>query len=235
MAGMIKRIREKVASTIAGVRISATASNNSRFQQYPVIWLRTPKCASSSIHFALEHSGRLLDFIGNRDTIKPEDLTPDILQSKILCIGAARKDWFIETYPEIWEQSFKWAVVRNPYARVISAWKYLDATRDRSLDDVLGNLPDEGDWSNHQHLAIPLSKMLSDADGICVDQLLKVENLQEDWAKLAQNLGIELPALPVLNVGEKARPDDVATLSETTKALIQTHYQGDFTDFQYSP
>ena len=38
---------------------------------------------------------------------------------------------------------FKFTVVRNPWDRFISGWKYLKSTRDRSVEDVLNNLPKE--------------------------------------------------------------------------------------------
>jgi hypothetical protein len=46
-------------------------------------------------------------------------------------------DNIIHAYPDY----FRFAVVRNPYARFVSAWKYLYSTRDTSLDEVLTNLP----------------------------------------------------------------------------------------------
>jgi len=39
--------------------------------------------------------------------------------------------------------SFRFTVVRNPWDRFISAWKYLNSTRNRDVKDVLLNLPRE--------------------------------------------------------------------------------------------
>ena len=39
--------------------------------------------------------------------------------------------------------SFKFTVVRNPWDKFVSGWKYLKSTRNRSLEDVLKNLPQE--------------------------------------------------------------------------------------------
>lgn len=227
------RIREKLVTSLAGLRIGATTDKSQLFDRYPVVWLRTPKCASSSVHFALKSADRLIDFIGNRETIVAEDLTDATLRSKILCIGAARKDWFIETYPEIWKDAFKWALVRDPYKRVISAWKYLDDTRDRNLEDVLADPPGPDNWPAYQHLVMPLSEMISVNGVMCVDQILKVETLAEDWAKLAEHLGCELPSLPVLNKGVHAPAKLESVMSDRARALIQERYMGDFDVLEY--
>ncbi|MEI4235346.1 sulfotransferase family 2 domain-containing protein [Roseovarius sp. D22-M7] len=40
-------------------------------------------------------------------------------------------------------ESFKFTVIRNPWDRFVSGWKYLRSTRNRSIEDVLLNLPNE--------------------------------------------------------------------------------------------
>ena len=52
---------------------------------------------------------------------------------KIISIGTNQVREFRDAYPEVWERALRWAVVRHPYSRVISAWKYMDSLRSRDL------------------------------------------------------------------------------------------------------
>src|SRR5436305_12771898 len=44
---------------------------------------------------------------------------------------------------------FRFAVARNPWDRFVSGWKYCDSTRERSLQEVLDNLPLDGHDFRH--------------------------------------------------------------------------------------
>ncbi len=55
--------------------------------------------------------------------------------------GVLDPNWCNENYRV--KNYYKFSVVRNPWDRFISAWKYLKSTRNRSIEDVLLNLPHE--------------------------------------------------------------------------------------------
>jgi chondroitin 4-sulfotransferase 11 len=93
---------------------------------------------------------------------------------------------------------FKFAVVRNPWDRFVSGWKYLQSTRRRSLIDVLRNPPLDG--HDYRHLTRPQYITLFNADGtLAVDKLLRFENLEQEFREICKRVQIEL-VLPRLNV-----------------------------------
>jgi len=55
-------------------------------------------------------------------------------------ILTSKDRWFID--PRV-EAAFKFTVVRNPWDRFISGWKYCKSTRHRKIEDVLSYLPHE--------------------------------------------------------------------------------------------
>ena len=112
--------------------------------------------------------------------------------------GVLGPEW--SQHRSIVEQYFKFAVVRNPWDRFVSGWKYLAATRDRSLRDVLQNPPAEG--HDYRHLTRPQYVTLyDDAKNLAVDQLLRYEDLEADFRILCEKIGLKAQ-LPRVN----ARP-----------------------------
>ena len=69
---------------------------------------------------------------------------------------------------------FRFAVARNPWDRFVSGWKYLAATRDRSLRDVLTNLPQVG--KDYRHLTRPQHTTLFDQNGRLISTISSVSN-----------------------------------------------------------
>ncbi len=94
------------------------------------------------------------------------------------------------------------AVVRNPWDRFVSGWKYLAATRDRPLLEVLRQLPAEG--HDYRHLTRPQTDTLLDRDGRFVTGFqLRFERLQEDFRELCRRLGMPETGLPVANASAR--------------------------------
>jgi hypothetical protein len=79
-------------------------------------------------------------------------------------------------------------VIRNPWDRVVSGWRYLAATRVRSLREVLQDLPREG--HDYRHLTRPQLDTVLDAGGRFVpDYVLRYEHLEQDYVRLCRILG----------------------------------------------
>lgn len=88
-------------------------------------------------------------------------------------------------------------VIRNPWDRFVSAWKYLPAYRNLPIETVLKNLPATG--HDFRHLTRPQSHILLDRNGTMVAKILRFETLQADFNRFCSETGIPLIQLPTIN------------------------------------
>jgi len=97
---------------------------------------------------------------------------------------------------------FRFSVMRNPWDRFVSGWKYLPSTRDRSLLDVLNNLPQGG--ADYRHLTRPQHAILYDKNGrLIVDYMIRYESLQQDFDAVCNIIGKPRRKLPHINQGDR--------------------------------
>ena len=196
---------------------------------FPVIWIRTPKCASSSILASLELVDRVANVTKNPDL----PLTEQVLRRKVICVGAGDKERFMEQYPDVWSDAFKWAVVRNPYDRAVSAWRYLEALRNRPLEEVLADPPTrDGALHEYNHFARPYSSMLNVSGVLDVDEVLKFESLDVALPALFNKLGVPFVGLAHVNQTPGAKPKESA-VSDVAREKIRQMFTDDFESFGY--
>ena len=125
---------------------------------------------------------------------------------------------------------FKFSVVRNPWDRFVSGWKYLDATRELSLREVLTDLPRDG--KEYRHLTRPQHAILFDSNGrLVVDYLIRFESLQEDFDRVCETLGKPRRHLPHVNKGNRNHYS--AYFDEECRRLFLNHFGRDVELFGY--
>lgn len=138
--------------------------------RHKFIFIKTKKTAGSSI----EHY--LYNYLGDTDILIGSELddTPSI--------NAVTKSrhkgwrWISQYYTSEWQNYFKFAVVRNPWDVLVSAFFYLQRWN-RINNEItnfdqfikLGNIATLNDWDNY-----------SDNEGPVVDKILFYERLHED-------------------------------------------------------
>ena len=122
------------------------------------------------------------------------------------------------------------SIVRNPWDRFVSGWKYCKSTRNRSLRQVLLDPPREG--HDYRHLTRPQHEILVDADGrSVVDVLLRFETLQSDFDQLCERLGRRTQPLAERNRGSHAPYRDY--FDDETRRLLAERYARDIELFGY--
>ena len=179
-----------------------------------VIWIRTGKTAGTSIDEAFKR-------VGLR-TRKPAP-------GKIIEIQADKVGpWysisqFKYLYPKLWEEAFKFMVCRNPYDRAVSGWLYLPATKNHSLLKAISG----------GHTVAVDYHFLPQTYGIDkIDFVIRFENLQEDFNKLCEELGIE--PIPLRHMMQSVRGPFRDYYDRALAEKVYNKYIADFQFFNYN-
>lgn len=126
---------------------------------------------------------------------------------------------------------FRFSIVRNPWDRFVSGWKYCASTRTRPLREVLENLPTDG--HDYRHVTRPQSAILFDADGRCgVEFVMSYESLQSDFDRVRARIGMAPILLPRSNVGRRHHYRDY--FDAETRELLARHFSEDIERFGYT-
>ena len=193
----------------------------------PVIWVRTPKTASSAVRQILSATGRLIDL--QRESVV--EVSQELCEYKIISIGTNQVREFRDAHPAVWERALRWAVVRHPYSRVLSAWHYMDSLRTCDLDELLRNPPTKDSPSEYHHFTSSFFEMLSVDGDLIVNDITLYEDLERSLADLFKKLGVEFHGLPVVNVTPGKKRYE---LTEWQKQRIFELYEADFEAFGYA-
>lgn len=122
------------------------------------------------------------------------------------------------------------SVVRNPWDRFVSGWKYCKSTRHRTLRDALLDPPREG--HDFRHLTRPQHAILYDPNGHpAFDVLLRYESLQQDFDRLCERLGRPTQRLNRTNLGSHAPYREY--FDDDTRELLARRYARDIELFGY--
>lgn len=128
---------------------------------------------------------------------------------------------------------FTFSVVRNPWDRFISGWKYCESTRNKPIEEVLENLPQDG--HDFRHLTQLQSDVLYPPEGkLAVQQLMRFETLQQDFDAVCDRIGMAHTELMKANSTEARQNASYRELfTPRAKALFEAHYGRDIELFGY--
>ncbi|MEJ2458374.1 MAG: sulfotransferase family 2 domain-containing protein, partial [Novosphingobium sp.] len=132
---------------------------------------------------------------------------------------------------------FKFTFVRDPLARAISAFKFLQAggmtPRDKAYSKRLQGLtftefaPRLAEFQDIEHFRPQHSFICSPYRRVLVDYVGRMESMPESFAYVTRTIGFE-GELPQLNVGSKKDPVD-----ERTSQIVRDFYNQDCVLFDY--
>ena len=206
-----------------------------------VTFVRIPKSASSSVYAAL----------GRANTIRDERLIPFFLQNKkryrnLFAPSHCLLSEAVEILGFEIMEGPSFAVVRNPYARLGSMYRF---SRNMGMGKIYGEDPSCLESFAESVMALLKSDVqffhaysqrsfLTLEGEVAVTGVLKFENLQEDFDDFMDLHGLNqlIGDLPKDNVTLTSKQQDPsAPCSPTTKAIVQEMWQEDFEEFGYLP
>lgn len=201
--------------------------------RYKCIFIHIPKCGGTSIEDVIWPGPR-----SEADLWKGQiDETSNKYQTSGLQHLSA-KNIRAEVGEQIFSSYFKFAIVRNPWDKVISQFlylkrrrrdfrRYLGVTRFVSLKRYLEALQKV----DHVHWAEQY-RFLHDDDGTpLVDYIGRFERLDAEFATIAQTLGLSETALPHAKKSERRNYRDYYTAE--TRELVAVIYRRDIETFGY--
>ncbi|MEX0678586.1 MAG: sulfotransferase family 2 domain-containing protein [Pirellulales bacterium] len=189
------------------------------------IFIHIPKAAGTSIKHALDMPGR----------------------------GHLAWAYYSLCYPQLWQQYTSFTVVRNPWDRAVSIYHWAkvqdsywfkgqlvpidyELLASKSFEECLTILDGQRErlkseaW-HRQTVWVAGPKSLGGK--VMVDRVLRFENLDHDFPKFCEDLGIEQRSLPKMNPSNRSR-DYRQYYNDATRKLVERIYEPDIETFGYS-
>jgi hypothetical protein len=136
-------------------------------------------------------------------------------------------------FPQVLARHRKIAIVRNPYDKFISSWRYLKGLRDLPIQQVLEGLPNRSTLHDWIHITQLQVDVMSYRGEIIVDDLIYMESdMEAELNAVFADAGIE--GLSVGTANASRRKAVVDHLEPAIARRIHEIYRKDFEQLGYS-
>lgn len=146
---------------------------------------------------------------------------------------------------EIWNNYFKFTVVRNPWDRLVSTYLYHRTQRDygtstkkyfragmRHECHVFPTLDQYA--KHHKYIDRQVDYILDDDSNVIVDKILYCENLENELNDLLTSFGCDSVSLRKANASKNRKHDYREFYTEESKEAVRKKYKDDIDMFNYS-
>jgi len=125
----------------------------------------------------------------------------------------------------------RFTIIRNPYDRAVSLFRFIYPSLMQDKPNFINFLNDiKSGRLNNTFFAPQHNYIVDNTGNITVNNILRFENLNEDWYNFCQKYNIPSVLLPKINYNNRNKVD---LLDDITKGLIYEIYKIDFIHFNY--
>ena len=168
--------------------------------QYKVIFIHVPKTAGQSVeHLFLDLLG--LTWKTRAPLLLGINKRPEIGPPRLAHLKAEDYVRYKYLSQEVFDEYFKFSIVRNPWSRMVSLYKYLGFDIKQKFKPFLFNIYkkrpilDEKRW----FVGSQASFICDEKGEIIVDFVGRFENLQQDFNSICRQIGLSPTKLPHVN------------------------------------
>jgi len=148
---------------------------------YKFIFIKTRKTAGSSIEKILLDKLKGTDYIFGG--MEPEQMPPKNISE--FCEHRGH-EWIRSNFGDRFKHFFKFAVERNPWDKTLSQWYWVKSLYPKKFKDFNQDLK-----NNNKALIVNDWKLYTRKDRIDIDQVIKYENLHQDFKKICETINVE--------------------------------------------
>lgn len=187
--------------------------------RYKVIFIKTRKTAGSSIE------KYLIDYLGPDDVCTGSDPDKTLRLNTEETNGHKSWQWIEKNYPEEWKSYFKFAVERNPWDKLVSAYFYYKKRKPKKVangfDAFIQGAKDQNDW-----------KLYANGVDLKVDTLIDYSTLHKSFLELPVPYNNEL--LRTFVKSDTNREKDYKNMyNNKTRQIVQTRFSNVIEHFSY--
>ena len=183
------------------------------------IFIHVPKCAGMSISYFCRQNGLLIDPVNRSDIWLKQNKSYQNIENVAV--------------------DFSFAFVRNPFSRMVSAWKcqWVSCNQYKTFKDfILYFLPESNSitffrWSHVMPFTDTRMKLFNSNGNQLIDFIGKVENLQEDFNIICDKIGIPQQQLPHKN--KTKHKHYMEYYDDETREIVAQKYARDIEYFGY--
>lgn len=187
--------------------------------KHKFIFVKTRKTAGSSIE------KYLIDYLGSTDVCTGSDRDRTLRLNTNEINGHKGWQWIANEYPKEWKTYYKFAVERNPWDKIVSAYFYYKSRKPKKVakgfDAFVKSAKDQNDW-----------KLYAQGADIKVDRLVDYTSLHESFLELPVPYNNELLRTFVKSDTQREK-DYTKMYTDETKEIVAKKFANVINHFDY--